>query len=93
MKVRAAERFNRWTYSSGGKSYDDWPETWKAATRSNAATICAEIDLGTGERVLTPEQVRRISHPVLGLRGTSRNIPKFDCSPICGDLYLANYRL
>jgi pimeloyl-ACP methyl ester carboxylesterase len=69
LKVRAAERFNRWTYSSGGTGYDEWPESWKAATRSNAATICAEIDIGTGEQVLTPEQVRRIGHPVLGLLG------------------------
>jgi pimeloyl-ACP methyl ester carboxylesterase len=69
MKVRAAERFNRWTYSSGGTGYDDFPEPWKAATRRNAATICAEIDIGTGEQVLTPEQVRRIRCPVLGLLG------------------------
>lgn len=69
MKVRAAERFNRWTYSSGGSGYDDWPESWKAATRINAKTICAEIDIGTGERVLTPGQVREIKHPVVGLLG------------------------
>ena len=69
MRVRAAERFNRWTYSTGGTGYDKWPESWKAATRSNAATICAEIDIGTGERVLTPEQVRQIRHPVRGLLG------------------------
>ena len=69
MKVRAAERFNRWTYSSGGTGYDDWPESWKKATRTNAATICAEIAIGTGERVLTPDQVREIKQPLLGLLG------------------------
>jgi pimeloyl-ACP methyl ester carboxylesterase len=69
MKVRAAERFNRWTYSSGGTGYDDWPRSWKDAVRGNAAAICAEIDIGTGERVLTPEQIRTIKHPVLGLIG------------------------
>ena len=69
MKVRAAERFNRWTYSSGGTSYDEWPETWKEATRRDAATICAEIAIGTGERVLMPEQVRELKLPLLGLLG------------------------
>jgi pimeloyl-ACP methyl ester carboxylesterase len=69
MKVRAAERFNRWTYSSGGTGYDDFPESWKAATRRDAATICAEIDIGTGEQVLPPEHVRGIGCPVLGLLG------------------------
>lgn len=69
LKVRAAERFNRWTYSSGGTGYDDWPESWKATTREHARTICAEIDIGTGERVLTPAQVRTIEHPALGLLG------------------------
>jgi pimeloyl-ACP methyl ester carboxylesterase len=69
MKVRAAERFNRWTYGSGGTGYDEWPESWKNATRRSAATICAEIDIGTGERVLTPDQVREIKQPALGLLG------------------------
>jgi hypothetical protein len=31
--------------------------------------ICAEIDIGTGEQVLTPGQVRRIEGPVLGPLG------------------------
>jgi esterase len=69
MKVRAAERFNRWTYSAGGTGYDAWPEAWRAATRDHAATICAEIDIGTGEQVLAPAQVREIAHPTLGLLG------------------------
>jgi pimeloyl-ACP methyl ester carboxylesterase len=69
MKVRAAERFHRWTYSSGGTGYDDWPQSWKDATHRNAQAICAEIDFGTGEQVLTPEQIRAIQHPVLGLLG------------------------
>jgi pimeloyl-ACP methyl ester carboxylesterase len=69
MKVRAAEGFNRWTYGSGGTGYDDWPESWKAATRAHARTICAEIDIGTGERVLSPAEVRTIRHPALGLLG------------------------
>jgi pimeloyl-ACP methyl ester carboxylesterase len=69
LKVRAAERFNRWTYSSGGTGYDDWPGTWKEATRMNAKSICAEIDIGTGEHVLSAEQVREIKHPVLGMLG------------------------
>lgn len=69
MKVRAARRFNRWTYSTGGTGYDSWPLAWKVATRRNARTICAEIDIGTGEKVLAPEQVRRIGCPVLGLLG------------------------
>jgi pimeloyl-ACP methyl ester carboxylesterase len=69
IKSRAAERFNRWTYGPGGTGYDDWPQAWKDATRENARTICDEIDIGTGERVLTPEQVREIQQPVLGLLG------------------------
>lgn len=76
MKVRAAERFNRWTYGSGGTGYDAWPEAWKAATRDHAATICAEIDIGTGEQVLAPEQVREIGHPALGLLG-ERSLPYY----------------
>ncbi len=75
-KVRAAERFNRWTYSAGGTGYDDWPESWKDATRAHAGTICAEIDIGTGERVLTPADVRAIEHPVLGLLG-GRSLPYY----------------
>ncbi|MEP7355475.1 MAG: alpha/beta hydrolase [Acidobacteriota bacterium] len=69
MKSRAAERFNRWTYSSGGTGYDQWPDAWKEATHRNAEAICTEIDIGTGEQVLTPSQVREIKHPVLGLLG------------------------
>jgi pimeloyl-ACP methyl ester carboxylesterase len=69
MKVRAAERFNRWTYGSGGTGYDGWPESWREATRNNADTIGREIDEGTGERVLPPEAVRRIQCPALGLLG------------------------
>lgn len=76
MKARAAERFNRWTYSSGGTGYDDWPAAWKVATRENARTICDEIDIGTGERVLTPAQVREIAHPALGLLG-ERSLPYY----------------
>lgn len=76
MKVRAAERFNRWTYGSGGTGYDAWPEAWRAATRENASTICAEIDIGTGERVLAPADVRAIGHPVLGLLG-ARSLPYY----------------
>jgi 3-oxoadipate enol-lactonase len=76
MKVRAAERFNRWTYSAGGTGYDDWPEAWKEATRANARTICAEIDIGTGERVLAPADVRAIQHPALGLIG-ERSLPYY----------------
>jgi pimeloyl-ACP methyl ester carboxylesterase len=69
MKVRAAERFNRWTYGAGGTGYDDWPESWKEATRRHARTICAEIDMGTGERVLPPAHIRAIAHPAVGLLG------------------------
>lgn len=76
MKRRAAERFNRWTYSSGGTGYDAWPTAWKIATRSNARTICDEIDIGTGERVLTPAQLREITHPALGLLG-ARSLPYY----------------
>ena len=76
MKVRAAERFNRWTYGSGGTAYEDWPESWKEATRNNARTICAEIDIGTGEHVLAPAQVREVKHPVLGLLG-ERSLPYY----------------
>lgn len=76
MKARAAERFNRWTYGAGGTSYDEWPASWKAATRANARTICAEIDIGTGEHVLAPAQVRAIEHPVLGLLG-ERSLPYY----------------
>ena len=76
LKVRAAERFNRWTYGSGGTGYEDWPESWKEATRRNARTICAEIDIGTGEQVLAPAQVREITQPVLGLLG-ERSLPYY----------------
>ena len=76
MKERAAERFNRWTYSSGGTGYDEWPEAWRTATRENARTICDEIDIGTGERVLRPEQVREIAQPALGLLG-ERSLPYY----------------
>jgi pimeloyl-ACP methyl ester carboxylesterase len=76
MKVRAAERFNRWTYGAGGMGYDEWPQSWREATRANARTICAEIDIGTGERVLTPADVRAIEHPVLGLIG-ERSLPYY----------------
>lgn len=76
MKARAAERFNHWTYSSGGTGYDAWPADWKTATRQNARTICDEIDIGTGERVLAPAQVREIAHPVLGLLG-ERSLPYY----------------
>lgn len=69
MNVRAAERFNRWTYSSGGTGFDRWPQLWKDATRANASAICSEIDIGTGEQVLTPAQIRTIQHPVRGLLG------------------------
>lgn len=76
MKVRAAERFNRWTYGAGGTGYGDWPESWREATRRDARTICDEIDIGTGERVLAPAQVREITHPVLGLLG-ERSLPYY----------------
>jgi pimeloyl-ACP methyl ester carboxylesterase len=76
MKVRAAEGFNRWTYSSGGTGYDAWPESWKDATRRHARTICDEIDIGTGERVLTPADVRAIAQPALGLVG-ERSLPYY----------------
>jgi pimeloyl-ACP methyl ester carboxylesterase len=69
MKRRAAERFNRFTYGAGGTGYDDFPEAWRRATRENAASICREIDEGTGERVLDPERVRSIRQPALGLLG------------------------
>lgn len=76
MKERAAERFNRWTYSSGGTGYDAWPAAWKTATRDDARTICDEIDIGTGERVLAAAQVREIAHPALGLLG-ERSLPYY----------------
>jgi pimeloyl-ACP methyl ester carboxylesterase len=69
MKVRAAERFNRWTYGAGGTGYDAWPASWREATRVHARTICDEIDIGTGERVLPPADIRAITHPALGLVG------------------------
>lgn len=76
LKLRAAEGFNRWTYSSGGTGYAQFPTAWQRSTRANAKSICRELDEGTGERVLGPARVRGIAHPVLGLLG-ERSLPYY----------------
>jgi 3-oxoadipate enol-lactonase len=76
MKVRAAERFSRWTYGSGGTGYDDFPRPWREAVRKNASSVCMEIDGGTGESVLKSEDLEQIQHPALGLIG-ERSLPYY----------------
>jgi pimeloyl-ACP methyl ester carboxylesterase len=68
-RQQAAERFLRWTYSSGGTGYDRFPVVWREAARRNSTAIMVELAGGTGERVVTAALIGTIRHPATGLVG------------------------